>query len=109
MREFVESYLETAAWSSEEDGEDWSDAEWSDEAIARAERDCDTFLRCLDATGMDPEGHVAHDFWLTRCGHGAGFWDGDYPEPEASVLTTAATRFGEAWVTLGDDGLLYID
>ena len=108
MSRFMNEYLDTACWSSEEDGEDWSAIEWAPEAIDRADRDCDTFLRCLDVAGMDPEGNVAHDFWLTRCGHGAGFWDGDYPEPEASVLTSAAERFGEAWVT-HCDGLLYID
>lgn len=104
-RAFVASYLETAAWSSVDNPQ----AGWHPSAFDRAERDCDTFLRCLDAAGMDPVGHVAHDFWLTRCRHGAGFWDGDYPEPEASVLTSMAKRFGEAWVTLGDDGLLYLD
>ena len=38
---------------------------------------------------------AGHDFWLTRNGHGAGFWDGDWQEPAAAALTAAAHAFGE--------------
>lgn len=51
---------------------------------------------------------VAHDFWLTRNRHGAGFWDGDYPEKVGARLTDAAHKFGECWLYVGDDGTLYI-
>jgi hypothetical protein len=51
---------------------------------------------------------AGHDFWLTRNGHGAGFWDGDWPEPLATVLTDAAHAFGELSPYVGDDGLIYL-
>lgn len=38
---------------------------------------------------------AGHDFWLTRNGHGSGFWDGDWPEPHATQLTQASKAFGE--------------
>ncbi len=50
---------------------------------------------------------AAHDFWLTRCGHGAGFWDGDWPEPAATVLDNAAKAFGNVDLYVGDDGQIY--
>ncbi len=50
---------------------------------------------------------AGHDFWLTRCGHGAGFWDGDWPEPAASVLTEASKEFGNVDLYVGDDGQIY--
>lgn len=50
---------------------------------------------------------AGHDFWLTRNGHGAGFWDGDWPEPEASRLTKAAKGFGETYLYVGDDGQIH--
>jgi len=28
-------------------------------------------------------------------GHGAGFWDGDYPEPQGKLLTELSKTFGE--------------
>ena len=52
-------------------------------------------------------GRIAHDLFLTRNGHGAGFWDGDWPEPEGSVLTLLAEEMGEAEPYAGDDGMLY--
>ena len=48
---------------------------------------------------------VVHDFWYTRNGHGAGFWDGDYENGE--VLTDIADSFGEVSTYEGDDLLLY--
>ena len=54
---------------------------------------------------FDPS-QAGHDFWLTRNGHGAGFWDrglgllGD-------KLTEAAQAFGETSLYIGDDGLIY--
>lgn len=52
--------------------------------------------------------HAGHDFWLTRCGHGAGFWDGDWKEPAATELTDTAHDFGNQDLCVGDDGKLYL-
>ncbi|MCU9611740.1 hypothetical protein OEK97_27930, partial [Escherichia coli] len=46
---------------------------------------------------------AGHDFWLTHNGHGAGFWDGDWPEPFATQLTNAANEFNEIDLYVGDD------
>lgn len=53
-------------------------------------------------------GSVGHDFWLTRCGHGAGFWDGDLPKDLGDRLTNASTLAGNVDPYIGDDGLIYI-
>ena len=37
---------------------------------------------------------AGYDLWMTRNGHGVGFWDGDWPEPLAEILTDAAKRLG---------------
>jgi len=42
---------------------------------------------------------AGHDFWLTRNGHGAGFWDGDWKEPAATKLDEASKKFGEYNIT----------
>lgn len=54
------------------------------------------------------EAQGGHDFWLTRNGHGAGFWDGDWVEPHGTALTTWADTFGGRDSYLGDDGLVYL-
>ena len=119
-------------------GEDGGDAPYSQsavkgfgdlapEALARIIADCAAFTASpayvaakaawddttadesrLAGFPMDEETRAGHDFWLTRNGHGAGFWDGDWPEPHASALNDAAKAFGEAETYLGDDGKVYL-
>lgn len=50
---------------------------------------------------------AGHDFWLTRARHGAGFWDGDWPEEVGERLTEASHKYKEAELYVGDDGLIY--
>lgn len=56
---------------------------------------------------FDEWGHAGHDFWLTRQGHGAGFWDGDWPCPHDEALTAACRAFPETWLYVGDDGQVW--
>lgn len=51
-------------------------------------------------------GSAGHDFWLTRVGHGAGFWDGDWPI-HGDALTEICKKFGEVDLYVGDDGKIY--
>lgn len=113
---FLASYIETAVWSSTDmDGtplndSKYSDTEFSNSAIQAMTKDCLEFIErsagILDANTN--EYPVAHDFWLTRNGHGAGFWDGDYPEPISSQLTKLSEEFGECNLYIGDDGKFYV-
>lgn len=66
-------------------------------------------LASVDETGQhgDTYAMAGHDFWLTRNGHGAGFWDGDWPESCADALTEASKAFGECSPYVGDDGKVY--
>jgi hypothetical protein len=79
------------------------------DALEAIKADCREFqIKCGgDLCQIRPEGYTAtmagHDFWLTRNGHGAGFWDrglGRYGDR----LTAAAKAFGEVDVYLDDDG-----
>ncbi len=49
---------------------------------------------------------IGHDFWLTRCRQGVGFWDrglGDLGDE----LTELARSFGELHLYVGDDGKVH--
>lgn len=61
----------------------------------------------LAASGMTL-GQLAHDFILTRNGHGAGFWDRGYPDGIGNRLTEACKAYGEADAYLGDDGKVHL-
>lgn len=89
------------------------------EALARMIEDCRVFQsnnehllteenlpRCPGECSVTE--YAGHDFWLTRNGHGAGFWDGDWKEPAATILDKATEAFGECNLYVGDDGKLYL-
>lgn len=72
-----------------------------------AANETDLFLYC-DERSYDPsKGSVAeyagHDFWLTRQGHGAGFWDRGLGAL-GDRLANAAKSFGESSLVPFDCG-----
>lgn len=113
MDVFTEWYIKAILWTEKDDNdaplEDSKIASgWSEESLARINADCARFQseNATDIAGRDIEAGV--DFWLTRNGHGDGFWDGDWPQPAGDRLTHAALAFGEASAYIGDDCLLYL-
>lgn len=112
MDAFTKAYVEALLWSSSGDpetplGKEASINEISQELMARIWNDCNNFqLFNKEHFGGDCK-QAGHDFALTRNHHGAGFWDGDWPEPAATLLTNAAHAVGEIELYRGDDGLIY--
>ena len=80
----------------------------SPETLARIISDCEAFQEAhADDIGSELE-RAGHDFWLTRNGHGAGFWDGDWEDDVGQRLTEASDVFGSVDLYVGDDGLIYL-
>jgi hypothetical protein len=109
---FTKSYIETALWSSCDDFDNPLDANYSvnDLALETLEKiiaDCSKFQAENLAMFENGFTQAGHDFWLTRNHHGAGFWDGDYPE-NGNTLTAKSNEYGECDLYVGDDGMLYI-
>lgn len=72
--------------------------------LINEEEDNHTFRRGSD--GSDIYQSAGHDFWLTQNGHGAGFWDGDWPT-HGEALTEMSKVFSEMNLYVGDDGKIY--
>jgi hypothetical protein len=101
----LDNYILTALWSSNDtyNGQDVSldncELALSESAINKMNEDITSFFELIseneELNNHDEvlNGNVAHDFWLTRKRHGAGFWDGDYPET-GDTLTQLAHSFG---------------
>jgi hypothetical protein len=109
---FVRAYIEAALWSSTDDNGtplDQLEAELAPETLARFEADCAKFQEACAAFDLADysDREIAHDFWLTRNRHGAGFWDGDYPAQIGKALTKLAHSYGECDLYIGDDGRIY--
>jgi hypothetical protein len=126
LARFVTAYIECALWSSTDESNDqggdpldknFNINDLADECREAMAQDCETFVNanasdieaCEGAvkTQSDVFSRAGHDFWLNRNGHGCGFWDGDWPEPEASRLDAAAEAFGEVNLYVSDDGRIY--
>lgn len=56
--------------------------------------------------GESPQARAGHDLWLTRNGHGTGFWDRDLGDV-GDRLSEAAKKLGESNLYVGDNGKLY--
>lgn len=106
---FTEAYLKCAAWADleEEYRHDLDESDFSDEAKAKAEKDCMEFItkNLKDLSGLD-ESQCGHDFWLTRNHEGTGFWDRGYGEL-GKKLTKAAHAEGGCDLYVGDDKKIY--
>src|SRR5690606_12135580 len=84
------------------------------EALQSIITDCQDFQQSnaddLDlAYGLPDYGgptQAGHDFWLTRNGHGAGFWDRGIGEV-GDRLANASKVYGGVDLYFGDDGKVY--
>ena len=119
----VRGYLECLFWSEMDQTNDQGCSPLEDNyspddlapcAMQLIEADCAKFLEraetsiphLLDDHFLE---QIGHDFWLTRNGHGAGFWDGDYDKAAGDELTRLAREFGTINAVVGDDGLIYLE
>jgi hypothetical protein len=113
----LRQYLETALWSSnDEDGEpldsNYSIEDISPESVNKSKNELADFLKKakkwlpkdVDITS------VAHDFWMSRNGHGSGFFDADYVDGQPrKMLQTIAGTFRNVDPVVGDDGKIHFE
>jgi hypothetical protein len=118
MSEFLRTYIECALWSSVDPGSDipldsiYEASDLPGETVEKMRADCADFqesnarlLAQAYATGYT-ESQAGHDFWLTRNGHGAGFWDRGLGAT-GEALTRDAKVHGSVDLYIGDDGKVY--
>jgi hypothetical protein len=125
LDEFTQGYLNAALFTSHDDrdepkGEFLADSfnfeDFADKTMEAIIADCKKFQTDNAELLNDDncpnycdslESQAGHDFWLTRCGHGAGFWDGDWINDSGDTLTKSAHSFKEMELYVGDDDLIY--
>jgi hypothetical protein len=113
VKDFENAYVECALWASydtDEDGETFQLDEYdlSEEAEEQLRADAREFIddQGEAMASLDP-GQCGHDYWLSRNGHGAGFWDRGYGEL-GERLHKATKPYGGSDLYLGDDGLVHV-
>lgn len=97
--EFARAYLEAMDFTElgeVDSGQPPKGAQLSPHSLCVALNDCSAFERAFPE--VENKTQAGHDFWLTRQGHGTGFWDRDddvYGVEMREMLTRAAKACGE--------------
>lgn len=111
------AYIETALWSSCDDEDEpmnrnHTNKDIHPDTLSRMRRDVTEFVNAnyTDLASWvgctSAEQQSGHDLWLTRNGHGAGFWEDEWDGP-GSILTRAAEAMGTFDLYIGDDGKIH--
>jgi hypothetical protein len=93
MNDFTKAYIECMRWAR---GEDEVDLTVYDlESIID---DCNDFQNLAHdlMKGLDVR-QCGHDFYLTRNGHGSGFWDRGYDAQLSDALCAICNEFGDSY------------
>jgi len=117
---FIDAYIEAMLFSTNDESDEsggepldknYGPGDIAPETMGLIEEDCADFVERFGPLieDDDPEGEAkwgkwelaGHDFWLDREGHGAGFWDGDWPK-HGDELSDAAKSYGTFDLTVGD-------
>lgn len=124
IEKITDAYFEVALWSSADDNADPLDDNYDTGDVAESAKQkqvselkdwlsyCDElglieqFTQQHDSNRYSAEAMLGHDFWLTRNGHGAGFWDRGLGEL-GKQLSDACKTFGSCDPYVGDDDLIY--
>jgi len=116
INEVLDNYMIAALWSSTDmDTDEPLDANYSVSDIAPATRermykDVKMFIEdnydAIEASGSTDE-QLGHDLWLTRNGHGAGFFDRGYDKDVEEKLENAAREMKSVDLEVGDDGMIH--
>ena len=109
------SFLETALWAETDSEGDPLEDGFSFENIDQNSADmvktvCNEFIEKAGNAAILENGYLlaGHDLYLTLTGHGAGFWDGDWPE-NGEKLTEICGALASHVDIYDDSGTLYID
>lgn len=115
LPDFILAYLACALWSTTDDKGEPLDNEFAVADIPADVRDemsvdCRTFVdeNWSDLKDLDPS-QCGHDFWLTRNGEGAGFWDRGLGDVGDRLTKSCGwkTKYPPVDLYVGDDGKLY--
>lgn len=142
----LRGYIETALWSTNDEStpsggvpldENYSAENIAPETLATMRKDCEAFIKkCgpflieqfvehAKPKDFDTSGYFGYLFWLSRNGHGTGFFDRDDLNVDLYGFTNSAgsavlclaeilddlcgwqTEFSEVNLYVGDDGKIY--
>ena len=125
LDKFTLAYLEAALFSTNDEStpqggepldKNYSFLDFSEETLKKMVADCAMFRRKfsdeqIESAHLQAPGEynaiqrAGHDFWMTREGHGVGFWETDrWGGPVAQEMDEFCKQAGEFYLTVNDRG-----
>jgi len=113
-KEAILHCLVCALWSSIDDNNEPMDANYGvddidSETVKELTHQLSEFIdnseEIIERVGMSAE-QFGHDFWLTRNGRGAGFWDRGYGS-DGTALTEKVKFYGSMDLYVTDGGTIH--
>lgn len=125
---FTQGYIEAALFTNEESLQEEESTggldhapgfeDFAPETLEKMIADCKSFQEkhkaLLDAAVAVSDGgyemaQAGRDFWFTRCGHGAGFWDRGLQQAGEDLTNVCGwrTEFPNVDLYIGDDKKIY--
>lgn len=110
--DFINAYKTCALWSTNDEtnerggdplDENYDTDDIREETALDMENDCRMFI-ASNQTLLDQVGDYSqhgHDLFLSRNGHGAGFWDRGYDKAIGDCLALHAKEYGEYNLFIG--------
>ena len=112
-KQALNDYLYTALWTEELEKE-YDITDINPESVEKAKSDIDSFIYKARKAAPeelstylnagDDEPSLGGNIWLSRNGHGAGFFDQNNDK-----LQDLAREMGEVYIYVGDDNTVYIE
>lgn len=99
QEKFFRAYIEAVYFTKTGNADQpESNADLTHELLRQSAMDCNRFYNAYAELIGDNIEKAGHDFWLTRNGHGAGFWDRPeiYGDEAAAELTRACEFAGSS-------------
>lgn len=119
--EFTKGYIEAAFWTESDEDElnDLGVYDIAQSSLDTIVADCKRFQEenadslALAYTSEEYDAsHAGHDYWLTRNGHGAGFWERqalDEIDNRLGDRLTVASGSKSIYVSVGDDKQIHFE
>ncbi len=129
LDDFTKGYIECALWSTNDNSDpsggeplykNYDISDLSEKSLAEIIAECADFQQAQaedlalayelytgTSDGASAEAWGGHNFWLTKNGHGTGWWDRGLGKV-GDRLTEAAHVYSSTDIYVGDDGKLHI-
>lgn len=122
LQDFTNAYIEAMLWSTLDDNYEFLDMDYNidsfdSDSVNKIIKDCSKFYKNnkhyfiynnSKEYGYSNDEMAGHDFFLTRMGHGTGFWDNEYLEHK-SLLTEKSKEFKAYDDIFVQDGKIFVE